>query len=485
MRLAYSKRMNTIARLTILALTTGLLLACGAEPPPAPTLIGEQRIEAWPLPIQDGAGQPDLTTAPDGRVLLTWITTAAGRRPALQMAEWYADEHWEGPRTVVVGNALFVNWADTPHIAATADRALWVHWLQKSADAPYAYDIKLVRSLDHGMNWSAQRQVHGDTTTTEHGFVAFWPQSDNTLGVAWLDGRDTVGSAQADAGAKSGEHTADKHAAHKQANGMQADEKQADEKQADEKQADQKQAAHAGHDGHGGNAMTLRAAVFDAQLTASAESVLDARTCDCCQTSAAATASGALLVYRDRSDDEIRDIYAVRFDGKAWSAPKRVHADEWMMPACPVNGPAVAARGDRAVVAWYTAANDRPAVKLAASADGGTSFAPPVLVDEGAAVLGRVAIAMDANQAWVLWMREQAGQQSLQLARYKPDLSKRLQQVELAKIAGTGRVTGFPKIALRDGIAHIVWTEGDASGPRLRGMRVSIAAKGSEKTAAR
>jgi hypothetical protein len=449
--------MHTVARLACLTLVSGLLLACGAEPPPAPTLTGEQRIEAWPLPTQDGAGQPDLTAAPDGRILLTWISAAAGRRPALQMAEWYADEHWEGPRTIVVGNALFVNWADTPHIAATADRALWVHWLQKSADAPYAYDIKLVRSLDHGMNWSAMRQVHTDRTTTEHGFVAFWPQSENTLGVAWLDGRETADSAQASATAKTGEKT----------------------------NAEQPADEHAGHQGHSGGAMTLRAAVFDAQLTPSAESVLDVRTCDCCQTSAAATANGALLVYRDRSDDEIRDIYAVRFDGKVWSAPKRVYADEWKMPACPVNGPAVAARGDRAVVAWYTAANDRPAVKLAASADGGANFAAPVVVDEGAAVLGRVAIAIDANQAWVLWMREQAGQQSLQLARYTPDLSKRLQQVELAKIAGKGRATGFPKMALRDGVAHIVWTEGDASGPRLRGVRVSMAATDGEKTAVR
>jgi hypothetical protein len=445
--------MHTVTRLACLTLVSGLLIACGAEPPPAPTLIGEQRIEAWPLPTQDGAGQPDLTAAPDGRILLTWISAAAGRRPALQMAEWYADEHWEGPRTIVVGNALFVNWADTPHIAATADRALWVHWLQKSADAPYAYDIKLVRSLDHGMNWSAMRQVHSDRTTTEHGFVAFWPQSENTLGVAWLDGRETADSAQASATAKAGEKTNS------------------------EQPADEHSDEHAGHAGHGGGAMTLRAAVFDAQLTPSAESVLDVRTCDCCQTSAAATANGALLVYRDRSDDEIRDIYAVRFDGKVWSTPKRVHADEWKMPACPVNGPAVAA--------WYTAANDRPAVKLAASADGGASFAAPVVVDEGDAVLGRVAIAIDANQAWVLWMREQSGQQTLQLARYTLDLSKRLQQVELAKIAGKGRATGFPKIALRDGVAHIVWTEGDESGPRLRGARVSMAAKGGEKTAAR
>ena len=436
-----------------LVLAFVFVAGCGGEAEtPKPILTGDLAIEPWPLPIQDGAGQPDLALAPDGRVLLSWINSTPGRRPAVQMAEWYPDRHWEGPRTVVVGNALFVNWADTPHIAATADRALWLHWLQKSADAPYAYDIKLVRSLDHGMNWGVPRQVHGDRTTTEHGFVAFWPQGENSLGVAWLDGRETAGAGHASAAPAEASAGASANPTD----------------------------PHAGHDGHGGGAMTLRAAVFDPFLNVSAESVVDARTCDCCQTSAAAVPGGALLVYRDRSDEDIRDIYATRFDGKAWTPPKRVHADDWKMPACPVNGPAVAAQGARAAVAWYTAAQDRPMVKLAGSADTGGSFAAPVVIDQGPAVLGRVALAMDANQLWLVWMREEAGRQSLWLARYAsaavPALAKPLQRIELAKIEGNGRATGFPKIVLREGVAHIVWTESGDNGPRLRGVQVTAAA---------
>jgi hypothetical protein len=48
--------------------------------------------------------------------------------------------------------------------------------------------------------------------------------------------------------------------------------------------------------------------------------------------------------------------------------PRLVHADNWTMPACPVNGPAVAARGNDVVVGWYTAAGDMAALKLARSA---------------------------------------------------------------------------------------------------------------------
>lgn len=425
-------------RLRPLALSALVLLAgCGEEAEaPKPVRVGDLAIEAWPLPAAPGSAQPDLVAAPDGRILLSWLNVQTGRRPAFQMAERFADGHWEGPRTIAVGNAMFVNWADTPHLMITDDRALWAHWLQKSADAPYAYDVMLVRSMDHGMNWSAPVRVHDDATATEHGFVSFWPQGEDRLGVAWLDGRHTAGDAKADA--------ASDHAMH--------------------------------DDGEGSGPMTLRAAVFGGDLRATQAAELDARTCDCCQTDAAATADGALLVYRDRSDDEIRDIYATRFDGKAWSTPVPVHADGWKMPACPVNGPSVAARGTQAVVAWFTSAGDKPTVNLARSTDGGAHFDAPVAVDQGASVQGRVAVAIDAGQVWLLWLREDAGKQSLWLARYAPDLSKALQRTKLADLQGTGRATGFPRIALGADAAYVVWTDVVEGAPQLNGVRIALAA---------
>lgn len=404
-----------------------LLAGCaGDAEAPKPVIVGDIAIEAWPLPALPDTAQPDLALAPDGRMILSWISQSPGRRPALQISEYSPDRGWDAVRTVAVGNSMMVNWADTPHVAATADRALWAHWLQKSPDNPEAYNIMLVRSLDHGMNWSSPLRVNTDAVPAEHGFVSFWAQDESSLGVAWLDGRKL---------------------------GLQ----------------------HEGHDSAQSDpsrAMTLRAAVFDGYLQRSAETEIDADTCTCCQTSAAATAGGAVLVYRDHARDDVRDIARVRFDGKTWSKPAPVHADGWKMAGCPVNGPGIAMLGARAVVGWYTGAGNDNAVKLAASKDGGATFAAPVVVDHGPAVTGRVAVALDAGQAWVVWQREENHAQSLWLARYAPDLSKELQRVKLADVRGTGPATGVPKLVLAGAAAHVVWTDVVDGTPQLKAVRI-------------
>jgi len=396
------------------------------------------RQEAWPLPrIEAPAAQPDLVRAPDGSLLLSWIEHGDAARGevahTLKFAR-FSNGAWSEPREIARGGDWFVNWADTPHIAATPDGALWAHWLRKSANAKYAYDVVLARSGDGGATWSKPAPVNTDGTPTEHGFVSLWPVGENRIGVAWLDGRNTGG----------GDHSA--HGGHASAGAK-----------------------------HEPGAMTLRTAVFDASLARADERELDAITCDCCQTDAALTARGPLLVYRGRTPTEVRDIHAVRSDGTQWQATARVHADDWTMPACPVNGPAVATHEANATIAWYTAAGDTPTVKLARSVDAGASFAAPIVLERGMAVQGRVDTALDQHAAWALWMDEDASGQTLRFARFAPDLSRELQRGDVAKLQGKGRGTGMPKIALTDGTAFVVWTDVIDGKPSLHGARYAAA----------
>lgn len=128
--------------------------------------------------------------------------------------------------------------------------------------------------------------------------------------------------------------------------------------------------------------MTLRYAAIDRKDNLSHEAELDNRVCECCQTSAAVTSDGPIALYRDRSQSEVRDIYIVRQVNGSWSAPQAVHADNWQINGCPVNGPSVAAAGRCVVVAWFTSVGDTPRVKVAFSEDAVASFNEPIQIDD-------------------------------------------------------------------------------------------------------
>lgn len=408
--------------------------AADALPTEAPA---DYQVQDWVLPADGHAAQPDMVVAPDGTVLLSWVEAAGSGSGGhtLKFAR-FTQARWSDPQAIAHGDDWVVSWANTPHIAATADGALWAHWLQKAGSAKYAADIALVRSGDGGKSWSAPLLVNDDGTATEHGFVSLWPASADTLGVAWLDGRLTARTGPADA-----DHE-NPHKAHAKA-------------------------------GPGAPMMTLRTTTFDSSLGRHDERTLDLSTCDCCQTGAALTATGVAVAYRDRDPAEVRDIHVARFDDGAWQPPSRVHADDWTMPACPVNGPDIAATGSEAVVGWYTAPGGTPMVKLARSRDGGATFDAPVVLDSGEAVQGRVSVALDADAAWVLWLRETDASQSLQLARFTADLSQELERIEVARLQGRGRGTGVPQLALADGAAYVIWTDVMDGVPGLHGARVA------------
>ena len=404
------------------------LAACQRDAPSGPaasSASGDYQVQVWPLPAEVGGMAPDLSVAPDGRLLLSWISRQQGRRNALQFATYTLAGGWQSqPRTVAVGQALVANWADTPHMLGTPDGALWVQWLQGSAAGPAAYDTVLARSRDGGMNWSQLTRVNDDEGAAEHGFAAMWADGADALGIAWLDGRAQT-------------------------------------------------ASHAKADPDGAGMMQLRANRFDLDLARGTDAVVDASVCDCCQVDVVVGSKGPLLVYRDRTAGEIRDIAVVRLQGGAWSEPKLVHADGWKIAGCPVNGPAIAARQAGVVVGWYSEAGGQAALRLARSNDGGDSFGAPVLVDQGATVLGRVDVALDATQAWVSWLREVDGAQTLMLARYTPDLSRQLQRIEVAKLEARGRASGVPKLAVDAGGAWLAWTDVNGGVPQLRGAQVT------------
>lgn len=407
-----------------------------ATPPRVATLAAQP----WSLPAPAGASQPDLSVSPQGDVLLSWVEKETAQ-PRLRFAR-FAAGRWSEPLTIA-SDEWFGNTSDTPHLRATPDGALWAQWLRKSTVEGHARDVVLARSGDGGVTWSRPVLVNQDATPTEHGFVSMWAVGADRLGMAWLDGRHRT--------AGHGKHDkTDKHAMHRK------------------HAAQPEPGAHAEGDAPA-NMTMLRSAVFDAALQRSGETAVDTSACDCCQTDTAATPDGPLVVYRDRTAQEVRDIAVTRLRDGAWTAPRIVHADGWTMPACPVNGPAVASTGANVSVGWYTAVGDVATIRAAVSTDAGDRFGAPLEIDRGPAILGRVDVAVDAQGTWLTWLREEQAGQTLWLARIAQDGSRIEQRQRIASLQGRGRGTGVPKALIQDGRLHVVWTDVADGAPRLDG----------------
>jgi hypothetical protein len=375
-------------------------------------------------PAAPNSAQPQLTVSARG-VLLSWIEKN-GDLATLKFAErthlrqgsgGQAPSGWSAPRTVASGRDWFVNWADVPSVLRLPSGVLVAHWLQKSAAATYAYDVRLSYSTDDGVTWSKSFTPHHDGTPTEHGFASLFPAGDG-FGLVWLDGRHM----------KSG----------------------------------------GDHGGHG--AMTIRYGRFDPSTALRAgksfkqveETEIDARVCECCPTAAAVTSEGVITAFRNRGDDETRDNYIARLvDGK-WTTPRAVFNDNWKIAACPVNGPALSANGATVAMAWFTARDDQPRVLAAFSKDAGKTFGAPIRIDD-AGTLGRVDLELlPDGSALVTWI-EFANQQAQFKARRIEATGSKSAPVTIAGLAGS-RASGYPRAAISGGEVVFAWTESGQAG---------------------
>ena len=208
------------------------------------------------------------------------------------------------------------------------------------------------------------------------------------------------------------------------------------------------------------------------------ETVIDDRVCECCPTAVAVTSEGPIAAFRDRSQDEIRDIYVSRLADGRWSEPAPVHRDNWQINACPVNGPAISASGRDVAIAWFTVAEDQGRVFVAFSADAGRTFAPPVRVDEVSA-LGRVDVELLQDGAAVVSWIEVADQRSEFRIRRIDRSGQRSASTSVAGITAN-RSSGYPRMARRGDELVFAWTDTEAVGSRVRTATARLTSSGTK-----
>lgn len=373
------------------------LSSCKSEPVEIITFIT--------APTEANSSEPNLHKANDGTIYLSWIENNADKSSTLSFSTLNDDSNWSVPKTIASGTGWFVNWADFPSITSFGNNGLAAHYLDKSADDTYAYNVKFTLSNDNGNTWEPAFIPHTDNTNTEHGFVSKVATNDGNILTVWLDGR---------------------------------------------------QMAYAEKDSTLTREMTIRSAIINKDGTLLNEYLLDSRVCDCCQTDTAMTNNGAIVVYRDRSEDEIRDIYYVRQINGEWTEPKPVYNDNWHIAGCPVNGAAVSTKENTVAVVWFTLANDVPKIKVVFSSDNGETFGEPVNIGD-VDPMGRVDIELlEDNSALISWMDivEDSTVIQLQIVGADGTLSELVTLTESSK----SRSSGFPRMVLKDDKAYLTWT---------------------------
>jgi hypothetical protein len=174
--------------------------------------------------------------------------------------------------------------------------------------------------------------------------------------------------------------------------------------------------------------------------------LIDRRVCDCCPTAAAATSRGVIVAYRDRSAAEVRDVSVARFENGTWTAGAPVHADNWQIPGCPVNGPSLSAIGSRVALAWFAAPENNAHVSVALSSDGGATFGKAIRMDEGLP-LGRVDVEqLPDGSALVAWIESTRGTNAELRARRVTPGGGRDEAVTVARLT-SDRSSGHPRMA--------------------------------------
>ncbi len=262
--------------------------------------------------------------------------------------------------------------------------------------------LQFTRSTDGGHTWSAAVTVTDDRTFGQHNFHALHAAADGSLHVAWLDGREG------------------------------------------------KSAAYLTRSTDGGRTWEPNRRVATGEA------------CPCCRAALATASDGTVYVaWRQVLPGNVRDMVVAKSTdhGNTWTAPVRVHADDWVFAGRPHAGPALQVDGDnRLHIAWWTGKAKAAGVYYARSDDsartfstplplGTAEFSQPAHVQLALGAAGRVAVVWDDGTKQVpqiVLRTSHDGGQS-----FGPRVP----------VSAAGRWAGFPVIALRTGTISVAWSE--------------------------
>jgi hypothetical protein len=332
----------------------------------------------------------------DGSVLLTWLEPTTDKLAALRASFWRSGT-WSLPLTITE-QTFARHQSESPGVVVLSKTNLIAYWSQKPPNKDAGsreVDVYFSISTDAGLHWTAPTLANSPGTGQENSYSSAAPVDATRAALIWLDGRNWT---------------------------------------------KQKRVA-------------LMSRIVQVEGSVSEATVIDPDTCTCCPTSIAQTSAGLLAAYRGHTPDNIRDISLAQNAHGQWSQPHIPHPDNWHFAGCPVNGPHLDADGATTALVWFSAPQDQPEVELALSEDGGSTFSPPLRIDEGNVVGRAQAVHLPGRSTLAFWLERKSSATRL-LARLVRNNKILDAPFEVARGSGLG----YPQ-AIRSGNNVLVtWT---------------------------
>ena len=167
------------------------------------------------------------------------------------------------------------------------------------------------------------------------------------------------------------------------------------------------------------------------------------------------TSDGPLVIYRDRTESEQRDIASSRWLDGDWTLPQPVGVDGWQINGCPVNGPVLVARQNDVAALWFSGAKGQSQIFLARSTNGGETFGSKLKVNDERA-LGRVTALMYPDRSLLLAWMENANGSAHIVGRFVNSNNELGQSLSWLRYR---RSVPIPEIARSDLGPILAWTD--------------------------
>jgi hypothetical protein len=321
-------------RVLTLGLTATLCLALASTAARSQGFTGEVRVNSDAAGAMQGS--PVLRIGPDGRLYVLWVEIVNGRGAMKLAISSDGGATFSPARTAVEGHTALAGMQRGPQLAIDRQGGLHMVWQERvaasTASAMYS------RSTDGGVTFSTPIFAAADNGTYDQDFPSIAVDSSDNVVMAWVDNRDvklgTLSNTQLYF-----------------------------------------------------TRSTDRGATFGAPVRASRMPGGNGGSCECCNTSIAAAADGAVFIAFRGNIDNYRDVHIARTtDGGASFDVFRAASQSWQIAACPMTGSSIAVdRNGTAHVVWRDsrqASSGRDIVYYATLARDGASSSSDLQVSD-------------------------------------------------------------------------------------------------------